>query len=233
MSPPPEPLPHPWPPQALSTVVVPARDAICSMYAMTKVSAPASLVFSTLLDTSTYPKWNTWCPRVTVRSQPDDVPSSTSSSLVSPVLQRDTRFIFHVVMDATKPEKFTDTSLRVTDMSTPEKWSDYVPTALLEDSSFMADLSRVYRVAWTTEGVFMARVMKGERFHEIIVLGEGECEVRTWECLGGVLARLVKWTYGETFFREKFRNWVRELKEECERRYERWSEMEERGKGGQ
>lgn len=64
----------------------------------------------------------------------------------------------------------------------------------------------------------MARGLRSERFHEVIVLGDGECEVRTWECLGGVLARTVKWFYGEVLM-EKFGVWVGDLKGEGERSY--------------
>lgn len=122
-------------------------------------------------------------------------------------------------MDASKPDKLTDTPLYVTDLSTPESPSDYVPESLLKGKdagTFMADLGRVYRVAWTTEGGFLARGLKSERFHEVVVLGENECEVRTWECLGGVLARAVKWFYGETLM-EKFGVWVGDLKGTCEK----------------
>jgi hypothetical protein len=212
-----------WPPKSLSTVLVPASQTVCPSYASTKVSAPASLVFSTLLDTPSYPKWNTWCPSITIRSQP----GSDSSS---PVLELDSHFTLHVMMDSSKPSKFTDTSLRVTDFSTPEKPSNYVPAELLEDPSFTLDLSKVYRIAWTTEGGFVAKGLRSERFHEIIVQGEEECEVRTWECLGGVLARTVKWFYGELLM-EKFGVWVGDLKGECEGRF-REKEGAENGGGG-
>lgn len=196
-----------WPPKALSTVVVPASHSILPMYASTKISAPASVVFSTLLDTSNYAKWNTWCPKITIRSQPD------ASS--SPTIQLGTHFTLHVIMDASKPSKFTDTALRVTDLSTPENQSNYVSAELLQDASFTSDLSRVYRVAWSTEGGFLAMGLRGERFHEIIVLGEEECEVRTWECLGGLLARTVKWLYADLLMK-KFELWLSDLKRECE-----------------
>ncbi len=130
-------------------------------------------------------------------------------------------------MDASKPSKVTDTLLRVTDISTPEKQSGYVPTSLLEDPTFTEDLSRVYRISWTTEGGFVMRGLRSERFHEVVMLGEGECEVRTWECLGGVLARTVKWFYGQTLM-EKFALWVRDLKAECERKYGAENGMEGR-----
>lgn len=65
----------------------------------------------------------------------------------------------------------------------------------------------------------MTRGLKSERFHEVIVLGQEECEVRTWECLGGVLARTVKWFYGETLM-EKFGLWVSDLRDFCEGKYD-------------
>lgn len=151
---------------------------------------------------------------MSIRSQPDD--ASTCNS----ILQRDTRFTLHVIMDASKPSKVTDTLLRVTDLSTPEKRSDYVSASLLQDPTFTKDLARIYRVAWSAEGGLMERGLRSERFHEVIVLGERECEVRTWECLGGLLARTVKWFYGETLM-QKFGLWLADLKRESEKRYGR------------
>ena len=63
--------------------------------------------------------------------------------------------------------------------------------------------------------------LKTERFHEIIVLGDEECEVRTWECMGGVLAKTVKWMYGKTL-EGKFADWVRDLKQYSEKT---WNEQ--------
>ena len=122
-------------------------------------------------------------------------------------------------MDSSKPSKVTDTQLRVTDFSTPEKRSNYVPAATLrEDGTHEGDLSKVHRIAWTTEGGFVARGLRSERFHEIIDIDDGHgCEVRTWECQGGVLARAVKYYFKDTLKR-KFEEWCADLKREAERR---------------
>lgn len=100
-------------------------------------------------------------------------------------------------MDANKLAKVTPTQLRVTDIPTPNQKFDYISQGTyIEDASYEADLSRVYWIAWTTEGGFMARDLRIERFYEIIVLGEGKgCEIRTWECQGGMLARFVRYYY--------------------------------------
>lgn len=204
-----------WPPSnGLNARVVSRRDTILSISARTTVFAPASIVFSVLLDTSSYQSWNSFCPSVLIRSQPDHVPSSEAH-----VLYLDTSFTFNVIMDAAKPTKVTPTQLRVTDISTPEQRSEYISQEVLsEDGSFEADSSRVYRIAWKTEGGFVARGLRSERFHEIIALeGDKGCEVRTWECQGGVLARAVKYYYND-LLQIKFREWCADLKKEAERR---------------
>lgn len=202
-----------WPPaNGLTTQRVPRQNVILPFYASTTIAAPASLVWCTLRDLSAFPTWNSFCPTTAIHSQPKDAPPSEAN-----VLHLDTSFTFNVVMDASRPSKITPTQLRVTDFSTPEAQSGYIPADVLEmDGTYEADLSKVYRIAWSTEGGFVARGLRSERFHEIIVLGENQCEVRTWECQGGVLARAVKYYYKDTLMK-KFAEWCEDLKRESER----------------
>ena len=145
---------------------------------------------------------------MTIHSQPSHVEKSEAH-----ILHLDTSFTFNVIMDASKPTKITPTQLRVTDVSTPEAQSTYISRDVLEhDGTFEPELGKVYRIAWTTEGGFVARGLKSERFHEIIDLGDGEgCEVRTWECQGGMLARAVKYYYKDVL-RTKFEEWCADCK---------------------
>jgi Polyketide cyclase / dehydrase and lipid transport len=202
----------PWPPkEGLSAIIVPRSEVVFTTVASCKVQAPAAAVFEAVCDVSTYPAWNSFVPRVTIHSQPDGVPSN------SQILELETSFTFHVIMDASKPDKDTPTQLRITDVSTPEKPSSYIPQEMLEsDATFVKDLNTVYRIAWKTEGGFVARGLKSERFHEIVVLGDNECEVRTWENQGNFLAKTVKWLYQKTL-REKFQLWCDDLKKYCEK----------------
>lgn len=150
-----------------------------------------------------------------INTQPPNTPDTERN-----ILHKDTQFTFRVVMNSAKPNSKVDSSQRVTDISTPEQQSSYVPDDILkEDGSFEPDLGRVWRIAWTTEGGFAARGLKAERFNEIIDLGDGRCEYRSWECQGGLLARTVKWFYEKTL-QEKFETWCEDLKRECERRLE-------------
>jgi hypothetical protein len=196
-----------WPPSTgLNTIIVPTKDAILTTSAHTRILAPAALVFSILRDAAGYPSWNSFCPSVTIHAQPADMPPASQT------LARGTSFTFHVVMDAARPGKVTPTQLRVTDVSTPGAPSAYVsPEVAGRDGTFTRDLQRVYRIAWTTEGAYVSMGLRSERFHEVIVVGERECEVRTWECQGNFLARTVKWLF-EAKLKVKFEDWCKDLK---------------------
>lgn len=120
-------------------------------------------------------------------------------------------------MDPAKPDKKTEVPLIVTDMSTPSSPSDYIPQETLSsDASYHSDLTKLYRICWATNAGWPG--LHTERFHEIIDLGEGRCEVRTWENQGGLLARSVKWMYGK-FLGKKFEGWVEDLKKYAEKVY--------------
>ena len=119
-------------------------------------------------------------------------------------------------MDPSKPHKEAPTNLVVTDVSTPEKQSNYISRETLEsDGSFTPNLNIVYRVSWGGDGRLFSMVLKSERFHEIIITKENECEVRTWEVMGGLLARTVSWLYKDTL-KERFEDWNADLKKFCE-----------------
>ena len=200
----------PWPPPSgLTTPTVPHKDAILTSSASTHIHARAALVFDVLLNVGDY-SWNQWVPRVSIQSQPSGVDDSDTR------LHIGSKLTFHVIMDASKPSSETPTQLLVTDISTPSKPSTYIPTEVLEkEDTYTSDLQKVYRISWKVHGGFASRGLKAERFHQVIVLGENECEVRTWENQGGMLAHAVKWMYQKTI-PQKFALWCEDLKKVCE-----------------
>ena len=151
-------------------------------------------------------------------------------------------------MDPSKPTSYTPTQLRITDISTPEHPSTRIPQDVLDtDGSFSADVHRTYRICWTTEGWLVTKGLRSERFSEVIVCDgpesntsgnndgsqegqdkatkdrqaeeEGEyCVYRSWECQGGVLARIVKWKFRDVLL-ERFKVNAEDLKKEAERRW--------------
>ena len=151
---------------------------------------------------------------MTIHSQPEGTAPD------SKLLVMGTSFTYHVIMDTNKPNKETLTQLRVSDVSTPEEPSKYLDEhGMQDDPSFTADWEKVYRISWKSEGWFVARGLRTERFHEVIVLGEEDCEVRTFEVMGGFLAHTVKWMFKETL-KKWFGIWCEELKKEGERQWQ-------------
>lgn len=200
-----------WPPSSgLTTKVVPRKDAVFQIYHSNTINAPAAHVFDGVLRIADYNKWNTWVPNAQILKQPPCQDASVESNDPSRI-RNGTMMNFDVIMDASKPSKTAATGLQVTDISTPDRPSDYVDSELRQDPSFTADLSKVYRVSWTTHGGFVSRGLRSERFHEIIVISDNECEVRTWEVMCGMLAYTVKWMYQSTL-QDTFKLWCNDLK---------------------
>ncbi|USP80711.1 uncharacterized protein yc1106_07985 [Curvularia clavata] len=210
----------PWPPSTgLATVVIPRGKATLETPYSIVVHAPASLVFDTVLRIADYPAWNTWVPAGRILTHPppapgaeDEDPNDLSRMRVGSTME------FEVIMDASKPNDIHRTPLKVMDISTPAAPSSYVSPELLEDPSFTADLSKVYRVAWKGNGGMMGLAPTCERFHEVIVISDNECEVRSWELMSGVTAKIVKAMYENTL-KEKVALWCTDLKRYCEQKH--------------
>lgn len=217
-----------WPPQDVSTPTVSAQDGVFATTGSAHINAPASFIFDMLLDTSTYSEWCTFVPRVVVDAQPSTTTCHGEGDKAddrSSVLKLGTKFTFFAVMGG-PGSKQTSRHLIVSDISTPSDPSSYIPSATLDASSvYTADLSNVYRVAWKGDKIdIFALGLNTERFHELIVRGREQCEIRTWEVMGGVLAHTVKWLYRKTL-NIKFSEWCEELKEYGEKK---WTEEKQR-----
>ncbi|CAL5866218.1 uncharacterized protein PFLUO_LOCUS425 [Penicillium psychrofluorescens] len=177
------------------------------------IAAPSSKVWEALTDTSTWPSWNSFIPRVTIRSQPDS-PSDNDhndTSTLSPVLQRGTRFTFHVRMDpdSSQAQAATDAHLVIT---------EYVPPDAAKET--------MGRICWASDfdapGAMGPSLMSAERVHELkdVEVTEGGnvlrgTEVRNWECQVGWLVFVVKMMYGRKLHRN-FELWVQDLKKYVE-----------------
>lgn len=204
-----------WPPvEGVSTPTVSGQESVFAVTSSAQINAPASFIFEILLDTSNYSQWCTFVPKVIIDAHPpsDGTHHDGDMGEISPLLKLGTKFTFFAVMGH-PGSKQTPTHLIVSDMSTPSNPSSYIPATALEASAvYTEDLSKVHRVAWKGDKIdFFAKGLNTERFHEVITQGQEQCEVRTWEVMGGVLAHTVKWLYRKTLDK-KFDEWCADLK---------------------
>ena len=86
---------------AQSTPNIACSDTILYITSSIFTYAPCQTIWETLIDTSTWPSWNTFCPRVTIRDQPQPptAPGNQTAPTLSPVLQKGTKVTFYVHMD--------------------------------------------------------------------------------------------------------------------------------------
>ncbi|OQE37169.1 hypothetical protein PENCOP_c010G05744 [Penicillium coprophilum] len=200
-----------------ATPNIPLEQAIFHIGSSTFISAPSQEVWAALTNTSTWPSWNTFVPRITIRSQPasdpspstsapDPTPASTSTSTstptettLSPILQKGTKFTLHVRMDSTstKPQPSKDIHALVSECSAPN-----------------AETGQGGRIVWIADaeapGAFASSLLQAERVHEFTAV-EGGTEVRNWEAQNGWLAYVVRWMYGVKL-QNAFDLWVADLK---------------------
>lgn len=196
-----------WPPkEGLTTPSISRKDAIITTSASIRVSAPASKAFEAIILVSEYPKWNlSFCPEAKIISQPNEH-SADQERLYKGTK---TRFMFNI--GDGKPA--TGAECTVMDISTPDAQSDYIPKEELEkDAGYHSDLGTVYRLCWVQSGTGLS----SERFHEIVVVSENECEVRTWACYKGMVARTIKWSGNSRKLEEKMEAYLQDVKKYAE-----------------
>ncbi|KAJ5594154.1 uncharacterized protein N7459_000362 [Penicillium hispanicum] len=186
-------------------------DAVFHIGSSIFIAAPSLKVWQALTDTSTWPAWNPFVPRVTIRHQPNaqsstDTPDASQEPL-SPILQVGTKMTFHVRMDptSTKPQAATDSGIVVTEYTAPDP-----------------ETGTPGRITWAMDhdapGSMRPSLLIPERVHELteVEVGEGDAvrrgtEVRNWELQVGWLAYVVKCMYGKSL-QNSFELWVEGLK---------------------
>jgi len=153
------------------------------------IKAPASVVWSKLIDTSTYPTWNTFVPQADTKPANADSPNPNSLALGS-------RSKFHAKLNG----RTFPTFQRVTEFTVPS------------DSK-----TRIHRISWVSEQ-YPSFLLTSYRFNEIEeVEGEDgmECVYRTGEDQSGPMAYVVKALFGRAV-EKGIRDWAGDLKKVSE-----------------
>jgi hypothetical protein len=173
-----------------------------SVYAEATVAAPPSAVYKTLVDTSTYGKWNTFVSSVAINKRPD-------SDVQDALLKKDMIMTFTVHMSPTSITQSKEHVLQVDDCpSVPSPGKKTIIRWIMANKENY------------TPKFFLA----AERVNEIEDLGDGTCIYRSWETFGGLAARIVKWKYGQ-FLQKNFEHWVTGLQQYVEEQEKRAGEQ--------
>jgi hypothetical protein len=191
---------------AVLSIVRPAitmpEGGFFSVYAEATVAAPPSAVYKTLVDTSTYGKWNTFVSSVAINKRPD-------SDVQDALLKKDMIMTFTVHMSPTSTTQSKEHVLQVDDRpSVPSPGKKTVIRWIMANKENY------------TPKFFLA----AERVNEIEDLGDGTCIYRSWETFGGLAARIVKWKYGQ-FLQKNFEHWVTGLQQYVEEQEKRAGEQ--------
>ena len=150
-------------------------------------------------------------------------------------LKDGTHMMFHVRMKLPhKLTDYTDTALVVTEVSRPNdpvnNDDDDCNSDPLTATPTHTDAGKsgIYRISWASDpdkgvgaGGYPKFLLQAQRVHEIRPMvdhgtgRESGCEIVTWECQRGVLAKVVKSLYGK-YLQERFEEWVKSLGDYCE-----------------
>lgn len=155
---------------------------IFSVSCSTTIAAPALTCLGLILDTTTYPSWNSFCPRVVIDHAPSPDAAKLDESLA--------KF-------ATRPEHlYPGVQMRFEahlDANSASSTMVKLEVSFLE--RFERDGRTGYRVAWKVRGL-PHFVQNGERVQEFVEGPAGEdgsvvTEYVCWETFGGLVSRLI------------------------------------------
>lgn len=160
-----------------------------SVLATAHINAPPSACLAAIRDTSTWSKWNTFNPSVTID------PKSPSPS---PILEIGTIASVKVVMD---------------DLKDASRDQGIVVTFIDQDISKKSAGKQGWRLAWKATG-YKDWQLKSERVLEFVDDGNGGTEMAVWDTLGGAMGKMAKMTAGKEMvgsfrrFVADFKGWV-------------------------
>ncbi|PNS16444.1 hypothetical protein CAC42_178 [Sphaceloma murrayae] len=177
-------------PAPLPTPEIPT-GGVFSASASVTINAPASVIYEAHVDSTSWPKWNTFVPHLEIKSQPPGTDAQSTR------LVQGTDMSFTVQMS---PRMSTKSTEQITSVSPAPKPEDAPGTK--------------YQIAWASR-MAPALVMRSHRVNEITKVDEGKCEYTSWMTFAGPAAYAVKWTQ-ESTLQARFEDWVRDLKAYCE-----------------
>ncbi|KFY34732.1 hypothetical protein V494_06518 [Pseudogymnoascus sp. VKM F-4513 (FW-928)] len=185
----------------IPTPDLPDASAISfTIFARVPIAAPPTTALRALLDTASWPRWNTFIPAAEVHSRGTPVPSLPGSA---DYLGIGAKFTMCVNMDG-KPEaeRGPVEKLRKSNLIL------YLVEELVPERE---EGRKGWRIAWKGDGGFM---LKPDRVQELVETDDG-CEYVGYESFGGLLAPVVRLAVGAALV-DRIADQGRDLKAWCE-----------------
>jgi hypothetical protein len=200
---------------------IPSSSAVLHIQSSVLINAPIDDVWNALTNTSTWPRWNRFVPRVVIREQPGRDTNTDTGEEGKAVLRNGSKITFHVNMYAERVKQplSESTELRETFL----KVIECEPPQASPETQAGERGTRKGRIVWASDpdadGYVMSSLLMAERVHEVEEVEvdiDGEVktvtEVRNWESQVGYLAYVVRWLF-EGRLRGNFEIWEGGLKE--------------------
>lgn len=171
-----------------------------TVHARIHIAAPPIVVLRALLDTGSWPRWNSFIPAAAIHNSGTPVSALPESSEILGVGAVFTMFVN--MSGKSGEERGPVEKLRKSNEC----------LSLVEELVPQREQGRKgWRLAWGADGQFM---LKADRVQEIVET-EGGCEYVTWESFGGMMAPVVRLAVGGQLI-DRFADQARDLKEWCE-----------------
>jgi hypothetical protein len=178
---------------------------ITTVHNHVSIAAPPLIVLTTVLNTTTWPSWNTFNPTATIYYRPEPVwsqpqspshPAALSALFASPdFLSPGCKF------GESHSEESKKSVASVNDTENLE--------ILAIEELQTEDGKRGYRIVWRLLD-WNEWLMKSRRVHEFVEGENGQTEYNSWTELGGLFAWPLKWASGDSkigvFFDETFKS---------------------------
>ncbi|KAI0007050.1 hypothetical protein F4779DRAFT_593990 [Xylariaceae sp. FL0662B] len=192
-------MPRNQEPRWVSPIPTPSYGAggSTSIICSTSIAASPSMCLEIMLDTTTYPSWNRWIPRVLISTPNNSAPSmpATLAHLASKpeqMLLPDTKFTFEVHLDS------------------QVQHSDLIVTVL---NDYESDGRKGLRVCWKTRND--PWYLRAERTQDFLEGTDGETDYFCYETFYGPVAWVVKTFFGSALT-DGFKLWMEGLKKAAE-----------------
>jgi hypothetical protein len=168
---------------------------VTHIYAEVRIKASAVDTWAYLIDTSTWPSWNTFVSEAQLVDKADEVDGASTR------LKEGSRRRFMADMKGRKwPSK-----QRVTTLVEASTTNNAEPN----------EKNRIWRVNWVVEGYpnWLFNTLRCNEIEEVVPEEgeETECIYRTWEDQSGPVAHMVKMMFGNDV-KKGINNWANDLK---------------------